>query len=201
MEKERIKIGLPVIVEGKYDKIKLSSVIDAHIVTTEGFGVFKNRERASLIRRLSENGIIILTDSDGAGRLIRSKLCSSVPADKIYNLYVPRIEGKEKRKSAPSKEGVLGVEGMEAELLRQLFRDFVSRFGEGGKKTGGEDVSTADFYEAGLTGAHDSRARRDTFAASLGLPPGMTANSLLSAVNVLMGRDEFYALFTQKAEK
>ncbi len=190
MEKEKIRVPLPVIVEGKYDKIKLSSVIDAHIVTTDGFGIFKNRERAALVRKLSENGVIILTDSDGAGKVIRSRLCSSVPPDKIYNLYVPRIEGKEKRKSAPSKEGVLGVEGMEAELLRELFATFVQHHPEGGKPRG-EEVITADFYEKGLTGFPDSKAKRDAFAASLGLPPGMTSSALLSAVNVLMDKEEF----------
>lgn len=188
---ERIKVPIPVIVEGKYDKIKLSSIIDAHIVTTDGFGVFKNAERAKLIKKLSENGVIILTDSDGAGRLIRSKLCSSVPQNKVFNLYVPRIEGKEKRKSAPSKEGVLGVEGIDAETLRSIFSDFVSRHGIDGSKSSGEEVTMADFFERGFTGSEDSRKKRDAFASSLGLPPGMTANSLLSAVNVLMNREEF----------
>lgn len=188
---EKIKVGIPVIVEGKYDKIKLSSVIDAHIVTTDGFGVFKNAERVRLIKKLAENGIIILTDSDGGGRIIRSKLCSSVPADKIYNLYVPRVEGKEKRKSAPSKEGVLGVEGIDADVLRTIFSDFVSRHSFSGEKCSGEEITMADFYERGFTGTEDSRKKRDNFALSLGLPPGMTANSLLSAVNVLMNKEEF----------
>ncbi len=192
---EKIKVGIPVIVEGKYDKIKLSSVIDAHIVTTDGFGVFKNSERAALIRRLSENGVIILTDSDGAGRVIRSRLCSSVPPEKIYNLYVPRVEGREKRKKTPSKEGVLGVEGIDADVLRALFSDFVERNGELGEKRDGEEIIMADFYEKGLTGAGDSRERRDAFAVSLGLPPGMTANALLSAVNVLMNKEDFEKRF------
>ena len=188
---EKIKVSLPVIVEGKYDKIKLSSVIDAHIVTTECFGIFKNRERTALIRRLSENGVIILTDSDGAGRVIRSKICSFVPPEKVYNLYVPQIEGKEKRKKSPSKEGFLGVEGIDADTVRGLFAGFTEKHGE---NTVREEVTMSDFYEAGLTGKSVSREKRDTFAKSLGLPPGMTANALLSAVNVLMDRGEFEEL-------
>ena len=177
--------------EGKYDKIKLSSIIDAHIVTTDGFGIFKNTERVKLIRKLAENGIIVLTDSDGAGRVIRSKLSGSVPADKIYNLYVPRVEGKEKRKSAPSKEGVLGVEGIDADTLRSVFSDFIGKHPISGERCAGEEITMADFFERGFTGKEDSKNRRDDFAVSLGLPPGMTANSLLSAVNVLMNREEF----------
>lgn len=198
MEKEKIKISIPVIVEGKYDKIKLSGIIDAHIVTTDGFGVFKNHERAKLIKKLSENGVVVLTDSDGGGRLIRSKLCSSLPRDKVFNLYVPRVPGKEKRKKAPSKEGFLGVEGTDADTLRELFTAFARRHGELSEKAkDGEaygEIKMCDFYEAGLTGGSDSRKKRDELSLALELPAGMTANSLLSAVNVLLTKSEFQNL-------
>jgi len=122
---EKIKTDLPVIVEGKYDKIKLASILDAEIITTDGFGIFKKKEKLSLIKRLSERGVIVLTDSDGAGKLIRAHLSGAVPADKIYNLYIPKIKGKEKRKKEGSKEGTLGVEGIDAETLRSIFETFL----------------------------------------------------------------------------
>ena len=113
-----IELGQVVIVEGKYDKIKLSSFIDATIITTEGFGIFKNREKKKYIRRLAEkNGIIILTDSDRAGQIIRNHIKSFVNNGKIYNVYIPQIFGKEKRKVEPSKEGTIGVEGMEKDVI------------------------------------------------------------------------------------
>lgn len=124
----RIHIPYPVVVEGKYDKIKLASIIDANIITTGGFGIFNRREKLSLMRTLAERGgIVILTDSDGAGHLIRNFIQSAVPKDKIYNLYIPCIEGKERRKSIPSADRTLGVEGMSDSLLRDLFEDFARR--------------------------------------------------------------------------
>ena len=125
MNEEKLVIPYPVIVEGKYDRQKLASVIDTRIITTDGFGVFKNREKAALIRALAKKTpIIVLTDPDGAGKLIRSHLSGIIPPERLIRLYVPRIEGKEKRKAAPSAEGVLGVEGMECSLLRELFLPF-----------------------------------------------------------------------------
>ena len=106
---DRIKIALPIIVEGKYDKSTLLSIFDTTVVTLGGFGIFNSKEKQSLIRKIAKDGIIVLTDSDGAGKTIRSFLNGIIPKDKIYNLYIPKIEGKEKRKSAPSKEGLLGV--------------------------------------------------------------------------------------------
>ena len=120
---EKIKISLPVIVEGKYDKIKLSSIIDARIITTGGFGIFNSEEKKTLIKRLCENGVILLCDSDGAGKVIRSYIKSFLPPEKVINLYIPKIEGKEKRKREGSKEGTLGVEGINADILRDLFKN------------------------------------------------------------------------------
>ena len=119
--RERIKLSVPVIVEGRYDKAKLSEFLDANIICTDGFGIFNKKEKLALIKRLSENGVVVLTDSDGAGGVIRSHIMSAIPKDKIYNLYIPKIEGKEKRKNAPSKEGTLGVEGMNSDLLYSMF--------------------------------------------------------------------------------
>ena len=120
MNNERLKIPYPVIVEGRYDKLRLESVIEAQILTTDGFGVFNRGEKVKLFRALANKcPLIVLTDSDGAGTLIRSKITSCIPKDRLIHLYVPRISGTEKRKKSPSAEGILGVEGMERELLFQ----------------------------------------------------------------------------------
>lgn len=193
---ERIKIPYPVVVEGKYDKIKLASVIDANIITTGGFSIFNHREKLSLMRTLAKRGgIIILTDSDGAGGIIRNFIKSAVPRDKIYNLYIPRIEGKERRKSAPSKDGSLGVEGMTDEVLHKLFEDFARRMGFTGETKGGYgEITKADMMELGLTGANSAVAR-DALAKKLSLPPKMTPNAMLGALNILVTRDELYGMF------
>ncbi len=205
----KIKLPIPVIVEGRYDKIKLSAVADGMIITTDGFGIFKKKEKQALIRSLAaRGGIIVLTDSDGAGGVIRSHLAGIVPKDKIFNLYIPKIKGKESRKATPSKEGTLGVEGMSTEVLRGILIRFCEANGIGcdrgadgvgdadGLTVRGE-VTKADFFAARLTGFPDSAARRDALAAMLGLPSGMTPNALLGAVNVLCARDEY----TQMAAK
>ena len=128
-ELTRLTIPYPIIVEGKYDRLRLLSVVNATVLTTDGFGIFQKKERLALFRRLGERSrIIVLTDSDGAGKLIRSHLTGAISPDRIIQLYIPQIEGKEKRKSVPSAEGTLGVEGMERELLYELlkpFEDFV----------------------------------------------------------------------------
>ncbi len=188
---DKIPISIPVVVEGKYDQIKLSSVIDATILTTEGFGVFNNREKRALLRTLSKNGIIILTDSDGAGGLIRSHIQSFVEPDKIYNLYIPQIAGKEKRKKAPSKAGTLGVEGMDAALLRELFEKFADRHAALQKAR--DPITKADFFAHGLTGKEGSAARRNQLSNRLSLPKDMTPTALLAAVNLLMSREEYEA--------
>ena len=190
---EKLKINFPIIVEGKYDKIKILSIADASVFTTDGFGVFKNAERLALLRRLAEKSrIILLTDSDGAGKLIRSHITSAIPKDRIIQLYTPQIEGKEKRKQTFSAEGFLGVEGVEAELLRKLLlpfsadneSDFCSR----------EEITKADFYTLGLTGGENCSEKRDMLAVRLGLPKKMTPNAMLSSLNILMDRKELFAL-------
>ena len=189
--KERLKISMPIIVEGRYDKAALSSIAEATVVTLGGFSVFNSKEKQALIRKLSENGIIVLTDSDGAGKTIRAFLQGIVPKERIYNLYVPQIKGKERRKKSPSKEGLLGVEGMDAELLRDLLKPF----DDGGRaeliaKKGGSPVTKQQFYLLGLSGSADASARRALIAESYGLPEDMTANALVDALNVISCAEE-----------
>ena len=188
---EKMKIDLPIIVEGKYDKIKIKSIADACVIQTDGFGVFKNNERLALIRQLAKKSkIIVMTDSDGAGKVIRSHITSAIPKDRLVQLYVPQVKGKERRKDEPSAEGFLGVEGTEAETLRRLLEPFSSGASEDEGER--EEISKVDLFELGLTGGSDSADRRDKLAVSLGLPPKMTPNAILAALNVIMSRDEFF---------
>ena len=190
---ERHKIPYPVIVEGKYDRLRLMSVIEAQIITTEGFGLFKKEEKAALIRALAaKSRIIVLTDSDGAGGVIRSRISGLVPRGRLIQLYIPRIAGKEKRKDTPSAEGTLGVEGMEAGLLNRLFEPYsdpaaVALMAE-------NPLSKTDFYIDGLSGGEGSAAKRDTLALSLGLPGGMSANALLAAVRMVCTYEKYLEL-------
>ena len=191
----KLSVPYPIIVEGKYDRLRLLCVCDSstQILTTDGFGIFKKSEKLALIRRLSEKTpIILLTDSDGAGKLIRSHLTSAIPKDRLIQLYIPKIEGKEKRKAEPSAEGTLGVEGMEAQLLYELLSPFVSD--EQITKRGENPLSKTDFYIDGLSGSADSSSRRDSLAAKLSLPSGMTANALLEAIKILITYEEYLAL-------
>ena len=183
---EKIKISLPIIVEGKYDKIKLDSILDAKVITTGGFGIFNNAEKKALIKRLCENGVILLCDSDGAGKVIRAHIKSLLPPEKVINLYIPKIEGKEKRKREGSKEGTLGVEGMDAKLLRDLFCKYADA-----STAPREPITKQDFYLCGLSGGENSAAKRDALAALYDLPSGMTANALLDALNILSSLEEF----------
>lgn len=190
---EKKKIDFPIIVEGKYDKIKIKSLFEACVITTEGFGVFKNHEKLALIRRLAEKSqIIVITDSDGAGKVIRSHVTSAIPKDRLIQLYTPQVKGKEKRKVEASKEGFLGVEGTDAELLRNLLSPFATDAQESVVERA--EIEKVDLFELGLTGGADSMARRDGLAVKLGLPRGMTPNALLAALNVLMSREELYQM-------
>ena len=181
---EKLKISKTIVVEGKYDKIKVASVADAHIIALDGFGIFNNSEKQSLLRRLAESrGLIVITDSDPAGGFLRGKLRSMLPKSGVVNLYTPQIEGREKRKKIASKAGLLGVEGMDAEVIRGL----LAPFADGGQNAVSVEkpITKAMFYEAGLSGKNDSAARRDALAKGLGLPVGMSANALIEAMNIL----------------
>lgn len=196
---EKLKIPYPIVVEGKYDRIKLLRVCDGLVIKTDGFGVFKNSELASLLRRLSAaSPLIVLTDSDGGGRVIRSRISSLIPRDRLIQLYIPKIEGKEKRKSEPSREGFLGVEGMEDALLYDLLLPFsesenteaARRLSEIAKNP----LSKTDLYIDGLTGTQNAAQRRDALAAKVGLPEGMSPNALLEALKVVLTYGEYLEL-------
>ena len=198
-EIKKLVIPYPIIVEGKYDRLRVLCVCEATVLTTDGFGIFKKHEKLSLIRKLGERSpIIILTDSDGAGKLIRSHLCSAVPADRLIQLYIPQIKGKEKRKDTPSAEGTLGVEGMEGEIIYDLLKPFedeqkVERMRE-------NPLSKTDFYIDGLSGGEGSAQKRDELALSLGLPLGMTPNALLAALRILLTYEEYLTRVGRKED-
>lgn len=190
----KMKIKYPIIVEGKYDKIKIDSLVDGTIITTGGFEIFNSQEKALLLRRLCERDkIILLTDSDGGGHLIRSYVKTILSPDKIINLYVPRIEGKEKRKRQASKEGILGVEGTEKETLLKLLEPFSDQGVE--RATGG--ITKADLYRLGLSGRADSARARVEFLEKIGLPGSMTPNAMLSALNILYSKEELEKIIAE----
>ena len=193
-----IKLNQAVIVEGKYDKIKLESVLDAVILTTDGFGVFKDKEKQRLIRRLAkERGILVLTDSDSAGFMIRHYLNGLLPKEQVRHAYIPDVLGKERRKPHPSREGKLGVEGMTTEVLREALR----RAGVGTDETPSADpVTKTDLFEDGLTGGTDSAALRLRLLRVLQLPENMTTNAMLQAINSFMTRTEYRAAVAQLRE-
>ena len=191
MEKsEKLKIPYPVIVEGKYDRLRLISVIDAHIITTDGFGIFNKKEKTALLRALAKTGqVIVLTDSDGAGKLIRSHISGCLPADKIINLYTPEIFGKEKRKAEPSAEGKLGVEGMSREIILESLRRCGATIEGEVAETAGQ-ITKQDLMELGLSGGKDSSTKRAVLMKKLELPEHMSANALLQALNLLLTIEE-----------
>lgn len=190
---EPIHVDRPVIVEGKYDKAKLRLIMAGTVITTEGFGIFTRGEKLALIRRLAkERGIILLTDSDGAGGVIRSYITSAVPKGSVTQIYIPKIKGKERRKRTASKEGTLGVEGIDAERLRELLLPFSREGGDvGAGRAAGEDITKADLYAYGMSGADGAAERRDRFGETVGLPSGMTPNAFLAAINVLLDKNGF----------
>lgn len=189
---EKLKLSQAVIVEGKYDKIKLSGIIDAFIIETNGFGVFKDKERLAFIKKLAkERGIIILTDSDHSGFMIRNYISSGIPKENIINVYIPDVYGKEKRKKEPSKEGKLGVEGMEKEILIEAFE----RAGVNVSRSENPDpVTNYDLYAAGISGTPDAKQKKKALLKALNLPEFLSTNSLLSCINNMMTKEEFNKL-------
>ena len=185
---ERIKISLPIIVEGRYDKSSLSGFIDTTIITTGGFSIFNDKEKQALIRRIASNGIIVLTDSDGGGKQIRKFLSGILPQDKIHNLYIPKIEGKESRKRKPSKSGTLGVEGMDREIILRLLAPFIDGKNDQSK---GKMITKVDFFTDKLTGCEGASENRKRLCQYCDLPDDMTPNALLEAMNLLYGYDDY----------
>ena len=176
------------VVEGRYDKNSILQVVDAVVLETGGFGFFQDKEKRRLLRFYAETrGIIILTDSDGAGFLIRSRLLDFLPRDRVKHAYIPDVPGKEKRKSRPSKEGKLGVEGMPPPVLLEALRRAGATFaGETGDTAPKAQLTMADFYALGLSGGPGSAEKRKALALRLGFPEKMTAGGLLDAVNTLL---------------
>ena len=184
------------IVEGRYDKNALSQVVDAVILETSGFGIFHDRQKQKLFRTMAEqHGLIVLTDSDGAGFVIRNFIKSCVPPERLKQAYIPDIPGKERRKSAPSKEGKLGVEGMRPQVLLEALERAGAHFlDEERSKQSAERISKADFYRLGLSGGTNSRGKRAQLLQKLDLPERLSADGLLDVLNALMSREAFFDL-------
>ena len=193
-----IKLKMPIIVEGKYDKITLSNVVDTLIISTDGFRIFKNKEMCDLIRTLSQkDGIIVMTDSDSAGNVIRNHIKNIASSGKIINIYVPQLKGKEKRKSAPSKEGFLGVEGISKEILLETFK----KYGIMGEQVEADirKITKTDLFELGLSGGENSTQYREKMLLKLNLPKNLSSKAMLDVLNVLFTYEEFIT-FVEKED-
>lgn len=196
MSKPRIEEVI--VVEGRYDRNMLLQVVDATVVETGGFSVFNDREKLAFLRKLAQKrGLILLTDSDGAGFVIRNYLKGAISKEQVKQAYIPDIPGKERRKTAPGKEGLLGVEGMRPEILLQALRNAGADFEDAQAAPAREPVTKQDFFTLGLSGRPDSAAKRAALLQALSLPAHMSANALLQAVNVLFSREEFLARFVE----
>lgn len=176
-----------ILVEGKYDKIKVDSIVDATVLAVNGFSLFKNKEMRRLIQRYAtEKGVIILTDSDSGGFLIRKHLLQLVPPDRIKNAYIPEIPGKEKRKAKPGKAGLLGVEGVSAEVILEALRKCGCT-----ARPDGERITKADLALAGLSGGKNAAEKRKALLKRLNLPQSLSANAFLDALNAFMTKEQF----------
>lgn len=187
-----LKIKEAVIVEGRYDKLKLSNVLDTLIIETNGFGIFKDKEKMNFIRRLADDrGIIILTDSDHSGFQIRNYLASSIDKSKIKHIYIPDVYGKERRKKEPSKEGKIGVEGINSELLLSLFEK-----ADVDVKTVEKDnpITNYDLFYLGISGGSNSKMKKAQLLKRLDLPEFLSTSSFLSYLNSSMTKEELYSI-------
>ncbi len=190
-----IKIQQAVIVEGKYDKIKLSNILDALIIETNGFQIFKDKEKKNFIKRLAdERGIIVLTDSDHSGFQIRNFVSMGIDKSKIHHIYIPDIYGKERRKTEPSKEGKLGVEGIDDDILINLFNSLNIKYS---LEENSDAVTNFDLYNAGISGTPDAKKNKKVFLKKLNLPEFLSTNSLLSYINSSMTKEEFIDLIDE----
>lgn len=193
-----MRIKEAIVVEGRYDKNTLSQVVDAVILETSGFSVFKDSEKLTLLRRLAQKqGLIVLTDSDGAGFVIRNYIKGAIPTEQVKHAYIPDIYGKERRKRAPGKEGKLGVEGMSPDILLQaLLRAGATVEGEESTSPRGE-LTSADLFALGLTGQADSARRRAALLRRLELPEHLSAKALLTVLNALYSLSELNDILAQ----
>lgn len=196
-----VKIKEAILVEGRYDKNTLSQIVDAPILETAGFGIFKDKKQMDLLRRVAEKrGLIVFTDADGAGFVIRNHIKSAIPGKFLKHAYTPDVFGKERRKSAPGKEGKLGVEGMGREVILEALR-------KAGATIEGEDVPQShqitkqDMMALGLSGGADASAKRLALLIKLGLPEHMSANALLQALNLLYSLEDLRALIQEDMER
>lgn len=184
-----------IVVEGRYDKNTLSQVVDAVIIETSGFGIFNDRQKQKLLRTMATaRGLIVLTDSDGAGFVIRNFIKGCVDPALVKHAYIPDVAGKERRKAAPSKEGKLGVEGMRPEVLLNALMRAGATINGAESAVQCERISKADMYKRGLSGGTGSREKRAALIKSLDLPEKLTADALLDVLNATMTREEFFAL-------
>jgi len=189
-----VKIKEAIVVEGRYDKNTLSQIVDAPILETAGFGIFKDKEQMALLRRVAETrGLIVFTDSDGAGFVIRNHIKSAIPSRYLKHAYIPDIYGKERRKAAPGKEGKLGVEGMTLEIIVDALRRAGATL-EGESAAPGNQITKQDLMELGLSGGADASAKRLVLLKKLGFPEHMSANAMLQALNLLYSLDELNEL-------
>ena len=190
-----LRIKQAIIVEGRYDKIRLSNITDAVVICTNGFSIYKDREKQELIKSLAaKTGIIILTDSDSAGFQIRSFIRSIVKQGEVLNAVTPDILGKERRKAVPGKEGLLGVEGMTPEILLKALRNAGAEFEDGSAPSSAKTpITKQDLFVLGLSGGPESTKKRAALLSALSLPAHMSANALLQALNVLFSHDEFFS--------
>ncbi len=184
-----LKIKQAVIVEGKYDKIKLTNILDTLIIETNGFGIYKDKERQKFIKKLAnERGIVILTDSDHSGFQIRHFLSSMIPKEQITNVYIPDVFGKEKRKDAPSKEGKLGVEGMTSKIILEAFEKANINCAQSENR---QMVTKLDLFDDGLSGRPNSKEKKKKLLKALNLPEFLSTNSFLSVINSSMTYEEY----------
>ena len=192
-----VKIKEAILVEGRYDKNTLSQIVDAPILETSGFGIFKDKKQMALLRKVAQTrGLIVFTDSDGAGFVIRNHIKSAIPGKYLKHAYIPAIPGKEKRKSAPGKEGKLGVEGMPKELLLDALRRSGATI-EGENVTQPRQITKQDMMALGLSGGPDAAEKRLLLQKKLNLPEHMSANALLQALNLLLSLEELEQMITQ----
>jgi ribonuclease M5 len=194
-----IKIREAIVVEGRYDKAALAGLVDTVILDTAGFGIFSDKEKLDLLRRLAQaRGLVVLTDSDGGGFVIRNFLKSAIDPALVKHAYIPDVYGKERRKKSPSKEGKLGVEGMKPEvLLEALRRADVTIEGEETPPRSEMPITKAELYALGLTGRPDSAARRAYVLQRLSLPERLTTNAMLDVFNVLVTRQELTDIISE----
>ena len=192
-----IKIKEAILVEGRYDKNTLSQIVDTVIFECSGFGIFKNKEQMDLLRKVAQKrGLIVFTDSDGAGFVIRNHVKSAIDNAYLKHAYIPDVYGKERRKAAPGKEGKIGVEGMSADVLVDALRRAGATVEDGAVPSSG-GITKQDMVELGLSGGKDSAAKRLELLKKLGLPERMSANAMLQALNVLYTKDELVKLLEE----